>query len=186
MVDYGEQLRTQLEWHWDAQLRPRLQGLTDEEYRWEPVAGCWSVRPRDQATSTDAVGVGDTVLDYALPEPTPPPVTTIAWRLGHIAVGLFGMRASNHFGDGSVTYATVDWPLTADGALAMLDEHYRRWTDGVRSLGTDDLAAPCGPAEGTFSDQPFAALILHINREAIHHGAEVALLRDLYRASYTT
>jgi hypothetical protein len=26
-----------------------------------------------------------------------------------------------------------------------------------------------------------AALILHINREAIHHGAEIALLRDLYR-----
>jgi hypothetical protein len=27
-----------------------------------------------------------------------------------------------------------------------------------------------------------AALVLHINREAIHHGAEIALLRDLYRA----
>jgi hypothetical protein len=25
-----------------------------------------------------------------------------------------------------------------------------------------------------------AALVLHINREVIHHGAEVALLRDLY------
>jgi hypothetical protein len=24
------------------------------------------------------------------------------------------------------------------------------------------------------------ALILHINREVIHHGAEIALLRDLY------
>jgi hypothetical protein len=24
-------------------------------------------------------------------------------------------------------------------------------------------------------------LVLHINREAIHHGAEIALLRDLYR-----
>jgi hypothetical protein len=26
-----------------------------------------------------------------------------------------------------------------------------------------------------------AALVPHINREARHHGAEVALLRDLYR-----
>lgn len=26
-----------------------------------------------------------------------------------------------------------------------------------------------------------ASLILHINREALHHGAEIALLRDLYR-----
>jgi hypothetical protein len=25
-----------------------------------------------------------------------------------------------------------------------------------------------------------AELVLHINREAIHHGAEIALLRDLY------
>jgi hypothetical protein len=26
-----------------------------------------------------------------------------------------------------------------------------------------------------------AALVLHINRETLHHGAEIALLRDLYR-----
>jgi hypothetical protein len=25
-------------------------------------------------------------------------------------------------------------------------------------------------------------LVLHIHREVIHHGAEIALLRDLYRA----
>lgn len=26
-----------------------------------------------------------------------------------------------------------------------------------------------------------AELVLHINREMLHHGAEIALLRDLYR-----
>jgi hypothetical protein len=26
-----------------------------------------------------------------------------------------------------------------------------------------------------------ATIVLHVNREAIHHGAEIALLRDLYR-----
>jgi hypothetical protein len=30
-----------------------------------------------------------------------------------------------------------------------------------------------------------AELVLHINREAIHHGAEVLLLRDLYRTTGT-
>ena len=25
-----------------------------------------------------------------------------------------------------------------------------------------------------------AALVLHINREVIHHGAEISLLRDIY------
>ena len=43
------------------------------------------------------------------------------------------------------------------------------------------LVRPCGPAEGPYADYPLAELVLHINREALHHGAEIALLRDLYR-----
>ena len=33
---------------------------------------------------------------------------------------------------------------------------------------------------GPYADYPFSALILHINREMIHHGAEIACIRDLY------
>jgi hypothetical protein len=51
----------------------------------------------------------------------------------------------------------------------------------VRALGPDGLREPCGPAE-PFPEAPMAELILHIHREVIHHGAEVALLRDLYRS----
>ncbi|MBB4854937.1 hypothetical protein HNP40_002329 [Mycobacteroides chelonae] len=36
----------QIDWHWTSQLRPRFDGLTDDEYFWEPVRGCWSLRPR--------------------------------------------------------------------------------------------------------------------------------------------
>jgi hypothetical protein len=43
------------------------------------------------------------------------------------------------------------------------------------------LHRPCGPAEGEWADSPMAALVLHTNRELVHHGAEIALLRDLYR-----
>ena len=50
----------------------------------------------------------------------------------------------------------------------------------MRSLGEEGLGRPCGPAEGPFAHAPLAALVLHINREVIHHGAEVCLLRDLY------
>jgi hypothetical protein len=49
-----------------------------------------------------------------------------------------------------------------------------------RSLGEDGLDQPCCPAEGAFAEAPLAALVLHINRELIHHLAEVSLLRDLY------
>ncbi|PRC44551.1 serine/arginine repetitive matrix protein 1, partial [Mycobacterium sp. ITM-2017-0098] len=30
------QLAEQLDWHWTGQLRPRLDGLTDDEYFFEP------------------------------------------------------------------------------------------------------------------------------------------------------
>ena len=50
----------------------------------------------------------------------------------------------------------------------------------MEALGDEDLTRPCGEAEGPFAAYPFAALVLHINREVIHHGAEICLLRDLY------
>ena len=36
-------LADQLDVHWRTALRPRLEGLTDAEYFWEPVPGCWTV-----------------------------------------------------------------------------------------------------------------------------------------------
>ena len=69
---------------------------------------------------------------------------------------------------------------TAAQALQQLDEAYAAWLAGVTSLDDAGLARPCGPAEGPFAEYPMARLVLHINREALHHGAEIALLRDLY------
>jgi hypothetical protein len=182
-LDWKERLIEQLDWHWSQHLRPKLDGLTDDEYLWEPVPGMWSIRPRAEAKSSHAAGGGDLVADFAFPEPEPPPLTTIAWRLAHLCVGVLGVRASSHFGDGSMTYQNAVWPGTADAALAFLDQQYSAWTTGIRGLNAEDLARPCGPAEGPWAQFPFAALILHINREVLHHGAEVLLLRDLYRTS---
>jgi hypothetical protein len=173
----------QLDRHWTTQLRPRLDHLTDDEYLWEPVAGCWSIRPRAQAMSGLAAGGRDVVMDFARPEPDPPPVTTIAWRMAHIAVAVFGMRVAAHFDGPAIHVRTVDYPMTAANGLALLDEHHRAWTGHLRSIDDDRLWQACGPAEGPYADLPFAGLVLHLNREAIHHGAEIALLRDLYRAS---
>jgi len=183
--DWNAQLVEQLDLHWRQQLRPRLAGLTDEEYRWEPVTGAWNVRPRGTSTAPIAVGGGEFTIDFAVPEPDPAPITTIAWRIGHLVI-VFGERAANHFGDGGVSYHSVDWPLDAAGALALLDRWYAAWIDGVRGLDPEALAAPCGVHEGEYADLPFAALVLHINREAIHHCAELLLMRDLYRNRTTT
>jgi hypothetical protein len=43
-MDWTNELDKQLSWHWENALRPRLDGLTDQEYFWEPVPGMWSVR----------------------------------------------------------------------------------------------------------------------------------------------
>jgi hypothetical protein len=179
-LDWNSELRYQLEWHWENQLRPRLTGLTDEEYFWEPVPGCWSIRPRAQATTPLAMGPGEFVMDCALPPHDAEPVTTIAWRLAHVIVGIFNCRVASHFGGPPAEWATWDYAITAAEALRQLDEGYAAWIKGVRGLGADGLAQPCGPAEGSFAESSMAALMLHIQREVIHHGAEISLLRDLY------
>jgi hypothetical protein len=183
-VDWTSELAEQLDWHWREQLRPRLNGLTDAEYRWEPVPGAWNVRPRGTGTAPVHAGAGDFTIDFAFPPPDPAPVTTIAWRLGHIIVGVLGMRVASHFGGPPFDYATHRYPGDAATALAQLDAAYAGWITGVRGLGPADLARPCGPAEGPYAELTMAALVLHINREVLHHGAEVALLRDLYLWQY--
>jgi DinB superfamily len=183
-VDWNFQLAEQLDSHWREQLRPRLDGMTDAEYRWEPVAGAWNVRPRGTGSAPISVGGGEFTMDFAIPEPVPPPVTTIAWRLGHIIVGVLRMRVASHFGGPPTDYSSHHYPGDAATALAQLDEAYAAWMAGVRGLGPDGLARACGPAEGPWARAPMAELVLHINREMLHHGAEVALLRDLYLCHY--
>lgn len=186
-IDWTEQLVEQLEGHWSGQLRPRLEGLTDHEYFWEPVPGAWNIRPRGGSTAPVQGGSGEFTVDFAFPEPDPPPLTTIAWRLSHLIVGVFGARVTSHFGGAPLGYEEIDYfgfdyAGSAAEALRQLDEVHDAWITGVRGLDATALARPVGPAEGEFAEQSMAELVLHINREAIHHGAEIALLRDLYRA----
>ena len=180
-IDWNAHLVDQLDWHWQQHLRPRLNDLTDEEYFWEPVAGCWSVRRREANADTAVHGSGEYAIDFGWPEPSPPPVTTIAWRLGHIIVGIFGQRSAAHFDGPACDYDSHRYAGTAAEAVRQLDEAYAIWVEGVRGLDDDGLPRPCGPTEGPFAAHPMAALVLHINRETIHHGAEILLLRDLYR-----
>jgi DinB superfamily len=166
-TDLASHLADQLDWHWQQQLRPRLDGLTDDEYFWEPVPGCWTVHL-------------DGSIDFAFPAPAPAPLTTIAWRLAHVIVGVLAMRAHSHFSGPPADYESWHYATDAATALRQLDTAYTDWMSGVRNLTAGALDEPVGPAEGPWADKPMLALVLHINREVIHHGAEIALLRDLY------
>lgn len=177
-------LGEQIHHHWTEQIRPRLEGLTDEEYLFDPTTDgdIWTVHPRRDDAPEELIqgGFGETVIDFAFPEPDPAPFTTIAWRLGHVIVGVLAMRSHAHFGGPEADYMTWDYAATAEEALAQLDAEYARWTEGVRTWTDDDLAQPAGPAEGPYAELTRADLVAHIHRELIHHLAEVALLRDLY------
>lgn len=178
--DWNPLLLDQLDWHWERQLRPRLAELTDAEYFWEPAPGAWNVRPRGTSAAPVQAGSGAMTIDFAFPEPEPAPVTTIAWRLGHVVVGVLAMRNHSHFDGPPADYQTWEYAAGADAALAQLDEQVELWRAGVLALGEEGLARPCGPAEGPYAEDPLARLVLHIHRELIHHGAEIALLRDLH------
>ncbi|WP_091091854.1 DinB family protein [Nonomuraea wenchangensis] len=174
----SERLADQLDRHWNKNLRPRLHGLADEEYFWEPVRDCWSIRPRGTSAAPMSAGSGEWTMDFASPDPVPAPVTTIAWRLAHIIVSCLGYRVGWHFGGQDVDSRTFPYAGTADEALKQLDDMYGRWNAGVRELSDADLENP--PAVGP-ERFPMEGIVLHVSRELIHHGAEISLLRDLYR-----
>ncbi|GAB2946751.1 DinB family protein [Nonomuraea fastidiosa] len=184
-IDWNQTLREQIAWHWANQLRPRLEGLTDDEYFWSPVPNPWSVWPRGKSTAPIQAGAGDFTIDFAFPEPKPAPFTTIAWRLGHVIVGVLAVRSANHFGGPPASYETWTYAGTAAEALDQLDTELDRWLAGVRGLSEEELRRPIGETEA-FPEAPMAALIQHIHRELIHHLAEVCLLRDLYLHTHAT
>jgi DinB family protein len=135
-VDWTRQLLGQFDVQWNLAHGPSLETLTDQEYLWEPVPGCWSIRP------TGPGGRGE--IEQTWPDPGPAPVTTIAWRLSHLAVGVFGLRASHHFGDGSLTHANAERPLTAKEGVAYFTEQVLRWRWHIERLDEEGLARPAG------------------------------------------
>ena len=119
-------------------------------------------------------------MDFSRPEPNPPPVTIIAWRMCHIIGSDLALRSARYFGGPPFDADTFAYPGSASDALEMLDQGYAVWKAGVAGL---DEAALSGTARERFGQVTMAALILHIQRKVIHHSAEIALLRDLFRAT---
>src|SRR5262245_1398454 len=77
-VDWNRELVEQLASHWAHQLRPRLRGLTDEEYFWQPVPDCWTIRRRGTSSAAISWGAGEFTMDFDESPREQEPVTTIA------------------------------------------------------------------------------------------------------------
>jgi hypothetical protein len=126
-VDWTRVLIEQFDLEWNLAHGPSLDTLTDEEYLWEPVPGCWSIRPT-------------------------------------------GPGGRGEFEQEGVAY---------------FKEQARRWRAHIERIDEEGPSRLVGEPEAHLN-APWASLVLHVNREALHHLAEVSLLRDLYRAAAGT
>jgi hypothetical protein len=51
-----------------------LEGVSDDEFCWEPVAGCWTVHRRSESRGVSADGSGEWVIDWDPAQPETGPV----------------------------------------------------------------------------------------------------------------
>ena len=151
-------------------LQTRCEGLTDEEFFWEPVPGSWNVRPDVSAPSGWS-------YEYEFAPPPPAPITTIAWRLVHIAADNW-VYWEHAFGQGLRNFPDLHVPSSAAAGVQNWQESRRAitdWLDSAEDEGLDEVR-PTHLGEPRSAGDVLSILI----DEQIHHGAEIALLRDLY------
>lgn len=121
------------------------------------------------------------------PDPDEEPVTTIAWRLGHLHVRLAGVWEWT-FGKRREPKLLVDFTPSAAVAVERFWALTDRWRDSVTAV-TDEQLDTVGFSQypyGSDPDAPFITVLWGVNLELIHHLAEIALLRDLWRARFTS
>jgi hypothetical protein len=155
-------------------LEQRLAGMTDAEYFWQPAGDCWTVHPTGGTPQR-------WTIDYDWPPPAPPPVTTIAWRMVHIANGNT-IYFEHAFGPGVRTFMDLEPPHTASTATDYLTSScstIAAWLECATDADLPELRpSHLGP--------PRAAgdVMCTLLDELVHHGAEIGLLRDLYRRQH--
>jgi hypothetical protein len=157
-------------------VRWLLEDVDDGDCFWEPGEPCWSVRRRADAGM--AWGTGDWVCEDAWPAPDPLPLTTVAWRLAHLAAWTDVYR-SYAFEEERLDLLQFEVPGTRDGLVGWLTAAQDRLGAKVDALDDAELAelrpAYFGPP------RPLHRLVSTMVVEHLHHGAEIGLLRDLHR-----
>ncbi len=160
-------LNAQLQTSW-FMLWAGLEGLSDQQYLWEPAPGSWTVRVHPDARwKRDLLG-------------GTPVVPTIAWRMCTLA-GTQVLRYDWTFGQHRLQWHDIDLPGSAAGALAFLERASVAWIQSVAALSDADLEKPLCDWPGGPQGRPFAETLWWTNRELIAAGAEILLLRELSR-----
>jgi hypothetical protein len=156
-------------------IRSRLEGLTDEEFFWEPVRDVWTIRSKDGIWMMDEPEVPDDWPEFDTHQR--PPFTTIGWRLVHVAA----CKVMYHdYGFGPATGRWSDLvPHAARDAISLLEHGHARLSEALSRLSDADLDEPRRTNWG--DTWPTWRIFTTMIEHDFHHGAEIACVRDLYR-----
>lgn len=184
-------VRGQLGFSW-GELARRLETLGDDEFTWRPAAGALSVVPRGEvAPGRRGIGAGDWVVEWPAdatgaelggPEAG---TRTIAWLVAHLTE-VFAERWDWTFGGHRLRREHLTYQRERTPAVAQLVHWVDRWQEGVDAMDpTRVYDVGVSTATQVDASAPFGHLVLHLNRELVHHGAEICTLQDLYRSTAT-
>ena len=158
---------------WQAsglRLDRRCGGLADTEYLWCPVPDAWTIRP-------DPDRAGRWTYEYNFAPPPPAPITSISWRIVHLIADneIYWEYA---FGPGKRTFPDLEVPHTARRALDLWRASRKPVTKWLQTATDEDLLEPRPSHLG--QEKTAGEVVGILLDEQTHHGAEIALLRDLY------
>jgi hypothetical protein len=167
--------------------------LSQDEFFWEPVAGSWSVRRRDECGTPNPFGTGDWVVDLddsiAVEGKAVEPLTTIAWLFWHF--GSMAGRAAELDFLGGTKSAESGWPspflgdhpvfIASNDAVEVTQTGWRALDRAIRASTDEDLEQDTR-FWGGGPPAPGYQIIACLLNEISHHGTQVCVLRDLYRA----
>jgi hypothetical protein len=184
--------------------------LSDDELFWEPVAGSWGIRRRAECQTATPFGDGDWVADFddylaraADRGEAVEPLTTIGWLMWHIG-SMPGRLAQLDFLGGSRraregwTSCYLNVPPVFTSAAEGVDSMRAGWRSLERALqaaSDDDLERPMRsynyrdePGPPALGDEPGplthgTTIVAATLNEVSHHGTQICMLRDLYRAT---
>jgi hypothetical protein len=174
-------------------------GLTDDEFHWDPLPGSWGVHPASDARTTTPFVSGAWAVDFdadraaaAAEGRGSEPLTTIAWLMWHVGsspgrlVELDFLGGSHTADSGWISPYIEPHPIftNAHEAVATMRDGWRALDQALRAAPDGQLEARtrfwgyggvAGPE--TFGAQVIAATLNEIS----HHGTQMCVLRDLYR-----
>jgi hypothetical protein len=165
-------LRWQFDLTWSL-FEYHLERLQPDDYLWEPVAHCWTMRQQPDERW---------VPDWADTEPDPVPVPTIGWLSWHI--GWWWDAAVEHVqGRQPRDRIEVTWPGGAESAVPWLREIRGKWLEVLDGLTDADLDATATYPWQDDQEHTVAHMVAWVNAELMKNVAEIGQLRLLRVAS---